>query len=239
MSADLDAIALAAAKAVYPYGPATYCWGDDAKNDAARERDWKAIAKRISLTAGFTDAVTEAIAQDRKTRIENYLSERHCCSGHECGCEGVSRLEWAVLEEAGTQIAGLRKQLAQQSAALASIGTSLNLAGGHIESAISSGYHGFDNGEDCQQASVHIGNALAQLAEAPRVEPRALTSGEAVEALLKRIRTFITVVLRWQIIGVGERAEANEIIRSIDALRAPSRTEREDTAPEVGGKGGV
>lgn len=57
-------------------------------------------------------------------RIFDWLNERACCDGHECGCMGVSRLDQIVGEEVGTQLThlratceALRKELAEAKAA--------------------------------------------------------------------------------------------------------------------------
>lgn len=151
MSADLDAIALAAAKAVYPFGPATYCWGDDAKNDAARERDWKAIAKRISLTAGFTDAVTEAIAQDRKTRelrAEDGLRQIDEIAHEIISNPGLEKNTVDLVSEMVMWFKTYKQQLAQQSAALVACKEAMAEAWQDIETApkdqtrILCSYHG-------------------------------------------------------------------------------------------------
>jgi hypothetical protein len=66
---------------------------------------------RLEELAGAQDRA-DSLAADLKKKVEDYLGERYCCSGQECGCFGVTRLQQYVQEEAGTQIADLRARLA-------------------------------------------------------------------------------------------------------------------------------
>lgn len=61
--------AMKAAKALYPYGTSHYCWGDEAKNEAARERDWQSIARKID--APFQAALS--YAQSREAELAKAL----------------------------------------------------------------------------------------------------------------------------------------------------------------------
>lgn len=42
--------------------------------------------------------------KERDDGIEKYLSEKACCSGFECGCRGVSRLQQMIHEECGSAL---------------------------------------------------------------------------------------------------------------------------------------
>lgn len=54
----------------------------------------------------------DRLGEDLRKRVDAYLNERHCCTGQECGCMGITRLEQAIAEEAGSRITQLRSDLA-------------------------------------------------------------------------------------------------------------------------------
>jgi hypothetical protein len=45
--------------------------------------------------------------------IEDFLNEKACCTGAECGCGGVTRLQQYVAEEADMQLCTLREEVAE------------------------------------------------------------------------------------------------------------------------------
>ena len=189
------------------------------------------------VTHSIRKACEQAIAQDRKTRGAEY--------------DFLGHLVIPQDHPARAELVELRQQLAQQSAALDHAKSAL----GKWE-AVHDDMFGFfcSNGMlnrwgksyDCtkfNEAVLGGSAALAQLAEAPREANRALTSGEAVEETVELLKDC----MRWHqgdkwrnSDDAAYRQRWQEHHDAIDAgiqkLRAPSRTEREDTAPEVGGK---
>lgn len=55
---------------------------------------------------------------DLDKRIADFLSEKACCNGHECGCYGVTRLEQLVEAEAAAQLTAQRQWTEQAREAM-------------------------------------------------------------------------------------------------------------------------
>lgn len=47
----------------------------------------------------------EAAEKERDRKIDDYLSEKVCCSGADCACRGVTRIQQLIHEECGAQLA--------------------------------------------------------------------------------------------------------------------------------------
>jgi hypothetical protein len=60
--------------------------------------------------ADAREAKAKTLRSQTDGNIEDFLNERACCSGEDCGCQGVSRLQQFVWEEAGLQLSALRAE---------------------------------------------------------------------------------------------------------------------------------
>ncbi len=46
------------------------------------------------------------LRRDMDARIDDWLAQYHCCNGFECGCQGVTRLQWILFERQAEQRIG-------------------------------------------------------------------------------------------------------------------------------------
>lgn len=53
----------------------------------------------------------QQLSDDHRKRITDFLNEYQCCGGFECGCGGITRLQFLIEEQAGTQLDATRAQL--------------------------------------------------------------------------------------------------------------------------------
>lgn len=73
---------------------------------------WLNKEKAQAIIAAHTAPLRERIKglEERfSERIDKYMNERVCCSGHDCGCMGITRLEQFVGEEITLRDADLRE----------------------------------------------------------------------------------------------------------------------------------
>lgn len=74
------------------------------------------VAKRKipQLQAELTEARAEAAALrlQMDTKVADFLNEKVCCNGQDCGCMGVTRLQQIVHEECGIKLEELRDKIA-------------------------------------------------------------------------------------------------------------------------------
>jgi predicted protein tyrosine phosphatase len=97
-----------------------------AQLESHREQLWRICKEAFDLdhTIGGEPAddyvirMVAALKAQLEQRVSDYLNERHCCSGADCGCMGVSRLGQIVGEECGQRITTLRTELAEARKAL-------------------------------------------------------------------------------------------------------------------------
>ncbi len=76
--------------------------------------------ENAALRAEVEEARAEsaALRKANDTRIDDFLNEMICCNGVECGCQGATRLQELVWQEAGRQLGELRAEVERLKAAL-------------------------------------------------------------------------------------------------------------------------
>jgi len=80
---------------------------DLAQAVAAREKAEKRIYDLEAEVADATGEVEELREQNDK-RVQDFLAEKVCCNGQDCGCMGITRLQQLIAEEAGAELGALR-----------------------------------------------------------------------------------------------------------------------------------
>ncbi len=75
---------------------------------AELEVDRDAAIQRVEAA----EAESLTLREKMDAKIEDFLNERMCCNGQDCGCMGVTRREHYIFEEAGTELTALRAQVA-------------------------------------------------------------------------------------------------------------------------------
>lgn len=85
------------------------------RTDAETDTTWTRAYGNIDFVfSDFARTLERELNEAKATaekRVEDYLNERVCCSGHECGCRGVTRLVQYMQELAGEQITALTEAL--------------------------------------------------------------------------------------------------------------------------------
>jgi len=77
----------------------------------AREELLPIIKRHLAPPVSLAPVATEREPVSMSQHVRAYLNAPACCSGQDCACRGVTRLQQFVQEEAGTQLDALRKEV--------------------------------------------------------------------------------------------------------------------------------